>query len=102
MLSRLGRWCYDHRWKVVIFWVAALFIGNMVLSAAGGADTDADFSLPNVESKRGTDILEDSFGGQGAGFGGNLVFKADQGVDDPEVRADDGRPVRRGRATSRV
>jgi RND superfamily putative drug exporter len=87
VLSRLGRWCYDHRWKVVIFWVAALFIGNMVLSAAGGADTDADFSLPNVESKRGTDILEDSFGGQGAGFGGNLVFKADEGVDDPEVRS---------------
>ena len=87
MLSQLGRWCHDHRWKVVIFWVAALFIGNMVLSAAGGASTDADFSLPNVESKRGTDILEDSFGGQGAGFGGSIVFKADQGVDDPEVRS---------------
>jgi RND superfamily putative drug exporter len=87
VLSRLGRWCHDHRWKVVIFWVVALLIGNGVLAGAGGASTDADFSLPNVESKRGTDILEDSFGGQGAGFGGSIVFKADQGVDDPEVRA---------------
>ncbi|HEV7761589.1 MAG TPA: MMPL family transporter [Acidimicrobiales bacterium] len=72
---------------VVGFWVLALFVGNGVLAGAGGASTDADFSLPNVESKRGTDILEDSFGGQGAGFGGSIVFKADQGVDDPEVKA---------------
>jgi putative drug exporter of the RND superfamily len=87
VLSRLGRWCHDHRWKVVILWIVALFIGNGILTGAGGADTDADFSLPNVESKRGTDILTDSFGGQGAGFGGTLVFKADQGVDDPEVKS---------------
>jgi RND superfamily putative drug exporter len=87
VLSRLGRWCHDRRWLVVLLWVAVLFFGNAILSAAGGADTDADFSLPNVESKRGTDILEDSFGGQGSGFGGSIVFEADQGVDDPEVRS---------------
>ena len=87
MLSRLGRWSHDHRWLVVILWAAGLLLGNLVLSAAGGADTDADFSLPNVESKRGTDILEESFGGQGSGFGGSIVFEADQGVDDPEVRS---------------
>jgi putative drug exporter of the RND superfamily len=87
VLSRLGRWCHDRRWLVVGLWVAVLFLGNTILSAAGGADTDADFSLPNVESKQGTDILEDSFGGQGSGFGGSIVFKADQGVDDPEVRS---------------
>jgi RND superfamily putative drug exporter len=86
VLSRLGRWCHDHRWLVVGLWIVGLFVGNMALSAAGGADTDADFNLPNVESKRGTDILEDNFGGQGAGFGGTIVFKADQGVDDPQVR----------------
>jgi RND superfamily putative drug exporter len=67
-------------------WVVALFVGNGVLSAVGGAQTNADFSLPDVESKRGTDILEDSFGGQGAGFGGSIVFRAEGGVDDPQVR----------------
>jgi RND superfamily putative drug exporter len=86
MFSRLGRWCHDHRWWVVGLWVVALFVGNGVLSAVGGAQTNADFSLPDVESKRGTDILEDSFGGQGAGFGGSIVFRAEDGVDDPQVR----------------
>ena len=86
MFSRLGRWCHDHRWKVIIFWVVALFLGNGILTGMGGAETNADFSLPNVESKRGTDILEDAFGGEGAGFGGSIVYKAEQGVDDPAVR----------------
>jgi RND superfamily putative drug exporter len=86
VLSRLARWCYDRRKLVVLLWIGGLIVGMGALSAAGGADTDADFSLPNVESKRGTDILEDAFGGQGAGFGGSIVFEADQGVDDPEVQ----------------
>jgi RND superfamily putative drug exporter len=86
VLSRLARWCYDRRILVLAFWIGGLIIGNVALAAAGGADTDADFSLPNVESKRGTDILTDAFGGQGAGFGGSIVFKAEQGVDDPEVQ----------------
>src|SRR5215203_773564 len=25
MLSRLGRWCHDHRWLVVILWIVGLF-----------------------------------------------------------------------------
>ncbi|MGH9210838.1 MAG: MMPL family transporter [Acidimicrobiales bacterium] len=86
MFARLGRWCHDHRWWVVGIWIAALFVGNGILTAAGGAQTNADFSLPDVESSRGTDILEDSFGGQGAGFGGSIVFRAEDGVDDAQVQ----------------
>ena len=86
MFARLGRWCHDYRWKVILLWVAALFVGNAILAGAGGAQTNADFSLPDVESEKATTILEDAFGGQGAGFGGSIVFKADQGVDDPAVR----------------
>ena len=50
MLSRLGRWCHDHRWLVVVFWVGALFAGNRILSAAGGADTNAarSTSIPKL------------------------------------------------------
>ncbi|MGH9111237.1 MAG: MMPL family transporter [Acidimicrobiales bacterium] len=86
MFARLGRWCHDHRWKVIIFWVAALFLGNGILAGAGGAQTNADFSLPGFESAKGVEILEDSFGGQGSGTSGSIVFQVDQGIDDPKVQ----------------
>ncbi|HEY8543416.1 MAG TPA: MMPL family transporter [Acidimicrobiales bacterium] len=54
--------------------------------ALGGPSTSADWSLPGFESAQGAELLEDNFGGAGAGFGGTIVFQADQGVDDPEVR----------------
>ena len=86
MFSRLGRWCHDHRWKVVLFWAIGLIVGNGVLyGALGGPSTSADWSLPGFESAQGAEILEDNFGGAGAGFGGTIVFQADQGVDDPQV-----------------
>jgi RND superfamily putative drug exporter len=86
VFARLGRWCHDHPWKVVGLWVAAIVVANMALAGAGGAQTNADFSLPDVESQKATEILEDNFGGQGAGFGGAIVFKSDVGVDAPDVR----------------
>jgi RND superfamily putative drug exporter len=39
-----------------------------------------------VESKEGIDILDENFGGLGAGVTGTVVFAAEQGVEDPEVR----------------
>jgi RND superfamily putative drug exporter len=53
--------------------------------AVGSASRD-EFSLPNVESRHGFDILNDEFGGQGAGQIGTIVFRAEQGVSDPEVK----------------
>ena len=86
MFARLGRWCYRRRWLVVIAWIVTLIVGFSTLSALG-TESRSEFGLPDVESKRGTDILEDHFGGFGAGFGGSVVFRAPQGVDDPSVRA---------------
>jgi putative drug exporter of the RND superfamily len=65
--------------------VVLLLLG-MVQGAIGTAFQDK-FSLPDVESKRGFDVLEQHFGGQGAGISGTIVFRADQGVQDPAVRA---------------
>ena len=45
-------------------------------------------------ARPGFDILDDQFGGQGTGTVGTIVFRAEQGVDDPEVRAADGGAVR--------
>jgi RND superfamily putative drug exporter len=86
LFARLGTWCHDHRIRVLVLWLAALILGGAVSGAAGSAFRD-EFNLPDVESRRGLDILDENFGGAGTGQTGTIVFRAEQGVDDPEVEA---------------
>ncbi len=85
MFAKLGSWCHDHRKLVLGFWLALLVLGGVVSNAVGSSFRD-EFSLPDVESKAGFDILDENFGGQGTGLVGTIVFRADQGVRDPAVR----------------
>ena len=74
MLGRLGRWCHNHRVLVVVVWI----VGLIALFGASGAVGNAfstKFELPNVESKRGLDMLDAHFGGQGGGQTGDIVFR---------------------------
>jgi RND superfamily putative drug exporter len=82
----MGQWCHDRRRIVLGLWVAALFLSSGISGAVGSAFRD-EFNLPDVESKRGFDILDEEFGGQGTGITGTIVFRAEQGVEDPEVEA---------------
>jgi RND superfamily putative drug exporter len=66
-------------------WLGVLVLGGVVSGAVGGAFRD-EFNLPDVESRTGFDILDAQFGGQGTGVVGTIVYRADQGVDDPAVR----------------
>ncbi len=86
MFARLGPWCHDRRWLVLIAWVAVLVSVNAVGGAVGDGFRD-DLNLPDVESRDGFDLLDEQFGGQGTGYTGTIVFRAEQGVDDPEVQA---------------
>jgi len=85
LFARLGPWCHDHRRLVLGLWFAALVLGGALSGAVGSGFRD-EFNLPDVESKTGLDILDERFGGQGTGMTGTIVFRADQGVDDPAVR----------------
>jgi len=85
VFSRLGTWCHDRRRLVLGLWLAVLVLGGAVSGAAGTAFRD-EFNLPDVESRAGFDILDEHFGGEGTGQVGRIVFRAEQGVDDPEVR----------------
>ena len=82
MFSRLGTWCHDRRRLVLGLWLAVLVLGGAVSGAAGTAFRD-EFNLPDVESRAGFDILDEHFGGEGTGQVGRIVFRAEQGVDDP-------------------
>ncbi|NLD75418.1 MAG: MMPL family transporter [Acidimicrobiales bacterium] len=86
MFARFGSWCHDRRGWVLLGWVLVLVLSGVASSAAGNAFRE-EFNMPDVESRRGLDILEDDFGGDGAGVTGTIVFRAEQGVDDPEVRS---------------
>jgi len=85
VFSRLGPWCHDRRWFVLIAWVVIL-IGFNVVAGGIGDNYRQDLNLPDVESRDGVDLLRAQFEGQGAGFTGTIVFQAEQGVDDPEVQ----------------
>ncbi len=86
MLQRLARACYHHRKRVVLIWVA-LLVGLFALNSAAGGKFLDEFKLPGSESQDAFDFMEDHGFANRAGFTGQIVFEADQGVDDPAVRA---------------
>ena len=86
-LARISIWCFDHRIAAVGLWVAGL---AAALGAAGaiGPSYDAALDVPDSDSAVGFDVLEQHFPDLGAGgLSGTIVFRAEQGVDDPEVTA---------------
>ena len=84
MLEKIARFSYRRRWLMVIIWIAAL-VGFNVLQATAGGDYSTDFSLPGTDSQEAFDLLNDKFP-QVAGDTADIVFKAEQGVEDPEVK----------------
>jgi RND superfamily putative drug exporter len=86
VFATLGRWCFRNRGKVALLWLAALIVGGAISGMIGTAYS-SEFALPDVESRRGFDILDEHFADSSAGGeGGTIVFRAEQGVDDPEVQ----------------
>ena len=87
LLTRLSGWCFDHRIAAIGVWVLALVA---IFGAAGaiGPSYDGVLDIPESDSADGFDVLERHFPELGAGgLSGTIVFRADQGVDDPEVTA---------------
>ncbi|MDQ4028488.1 MAG: MMPL family transporter [Actinomycetota bacterium] len=85
MLERIARWSYRRRWWMLIIWIVAL-VGAIGLQGAAGGEYSQDFSLPGADSQKAFDLLEKSFP-QVAGDTAEIVFKAEQGIDDPAVRS---------------
>ncbi|MBT8240645.1 MAG: hypothetical protein KJN63_05405, partial [Acidimicrobiia bacterium] len=85
MYAKLGRWCFTHPWQVIGVWLIVL-AGLAGTLAAVGPSYDGSFEIPESESADGFAIIDESFGGVGSGLQGSIVFRADQGVDDPVVQ----------------
>ncbi|MHB1138453.1 MAG: MMPL family transporter, partial [Microthrixaceae bacterium] len=87
MFSRLGAWCVRRKGTVVIAWILVLVLGG-ALSGGVGSNFSTEFGLPDVESKRGFDTLEAEMGGAGTGLEGMVVFRSEDGFDDPALQAE--------------
>lgn len=84
-MRRIAEFCYRRRRYVLAGWVAFL-VGVFVLSTALAGEYHTEFELPASESARALDLLEERGISERTGFTGQIVFQADQGVNDPAVR----------------
>ena len=87
LLGRIGGWCFDHGRAAIGLWLVALVL---LFGAAAGAGTTfgSTSGVPGSDSAAGFAVLEEHFPELGTGGqSGTIVFRAEQGVDDPEVVA---------------
>ena len=86
MLASLARFCYRRRWIVVGIWVVLLIVLNAA-SGAIGTNYHTEFNQPDSESKQVQDALTAGGNEADAGFPASIVFSAEQGNQDPAVKA---------------
>ena len=84
-MRALADFCYRRRWFVVGGWVV-LVVALFGLSGAFGGEYRTEFSLPGSESQEAVDLLRERGVAERSGFQGQIVFRAEQGVQDPAVR----------------
>jgi putative drug exporter of the RND superfamily len=84
-MKSIAQFCYRRRRYVLAGWVA-LLVSLFAAATAFGQEFTTEFKLPGSESQKAIDLLEESGVAERTGIQGQVVFKAEQGVDDPAVR----------------
>jgi putative drug exporter of the RND superfamily len=85
-MLKLARWSTTHRLYIAIGWVI-LLIGVNTLAQSAGTTYSNNFTLPNSDAQRASDLLAHSFPAQ-AGDRDTIVFKVAHGtVREPAVRS---------------
>ncbi|HEY4809782.1 MAG TPA: MMPL family transporter [Solirubrobacteraceae bacterium] len=85
-MLKLARWSTTHRLYVAIGWVVLLIAVNAIAQSAG-TEYSNNFTLPNSDAQRASDLLQHSFPAQ-AGDQDTIVYKVSAGsVLDPAVRS---------------
>src|ERR1700722_16160985 len=83
-MAALARWCFRHRFLVLVLWI----VGLAGMGAAGnalGTNYSNSFSLPGTESTKALTLLQSQFASQ-SGDQDTIVWHTTQGtVHDPQV-----------------
>jgi putative drug exporter of the RND superfamily len=83
-MSALARWCYQHRFVVIVGWIG-LLIGLAVMSQAVKTSYDNTFTLPGTGSGSAQELLQRSAPAQ-AGDSDHIVWQVSHGsVTDPAI-----------------
>ncbi|GAA2416440.1 MMPL family transporter [Streptomyces coeruleofuscus] len=75
LLRRLGEWCARHFVVVVIAWLVALVALQVVSRSVGGTYSD-NFTLPQAQSQKGLDVLQ-QHDPQAGGYSSQIVLHDD-------------------------
>jgi len=84
-LRSLARFCYRRRRLVVVLWLVAL-VGLNALANATGTNFTTNFTAPDTESTRASDLLKADFPAQ-AGDSVQVVMRGTPAMETPEVQA---------------
>src|ERR1700761_1180380 len=83
-MRRFATWTTGHKRTVIFGWIVALIvIGG--LAGSVGSDFSEEFKLPTSDSTEAYELLEDNFPQQSGGTS-QIVFKAAEGVESPQVK----------------
>src|SRR3954447_16866085 len=83
-MTKLARWCFRHKFRVLAAWLVALFVLGGLSAGAGTGFTDS-FSLPGTESTTALNLLTKNFNTESTDTN-QVVFAADD-VTDPATKA---------------
>jgi putative drug exporter of the RND superfamily len=77
-MTRLARWCFQHRRKVVAGWLLAL-VAVAGVSVAAGSSFTSNLSLPGTDSQAAASLLKQNFPAA-SGEGDQVVIQATDGA----------------------
>ena len=77
-MARLGRWCFEHRKRVVAIWLLAVVVIAGV-SVAAGSSFNSNNSLPGTDSQAAATLLTQNFPAA-SGEGDQVVIQATNGA----------------------
>jgi RND superfamily putative drug exporter len=86
VLARLAQFCFRRRRLVAASWIGLILVVSTLGFGVVGPKFRTDFKLPASETRQVFDFLK-SRSPSDAGFNGQIVFTAPQGVSDPIVAA---------------
>ena len=77
-MSALARWCFNHRWVIVLAWIAVL-VGLVAVERSVGTAYSTAFTLPGTESFTALERLKAAMPKQ-AGDSATIVWHVDSGT----------------------